>query len=81
MLRPLSRKALTQIDDKTWSVCCRHVRDREAEKWKSDIAVEQEIEKIVIQIDTDSRMKKAMLLRRRRQKTQPGRRVRLWTQP
>ena len=53
-VKTLIQEGIDRIDAKTWSDCCRHVRDREAEKWKSDIAVEQEIERIVKQIDSDS---------------------------
>ena len=53
-VKTLIQEGIGRIDDNTWSDCCRHVRDRETEYWKADIAVEQEIEKIVIQIDSDS---------------------------
>ena len=35
----------------TWSDCCRHVQAKESEYW--DIAVEDEIEQIIIQSNTD----------------------------
>ena len=38
-LKTLSQEGIERIDAKTWSDCCRHVRDKEAEYWKSDIAV------------------------------------------
>ena len=53
-MKTLIQEGINRIDANPWSYCCRHVRDREAEYWKADIAVEQEIEKIVIQIDSDS---------------------------
>ena len=53
-VKTLIQEGIGRIDANTWSDCCRHVRDRDTEYWKADIAVEQEIEKIVIQIDSDS---------------------------
>ena len=50
-VKTLIQEGIGRIDAKTWCDCCRHVRDRETEYLKADIAVEQ---KIVIQIDSDS---------------------------
>ena len=38
----------------TRSDCCCHLQAMESEYWKTDIAIEDEIEQIIIQIDPDS---------------------------
>ena len=53
-LKALIQEAIDMIDAKTWTDRCRHVLDNEAKYWKSDIAVEQVIERIIIQIGSDS---------------------------
>ena len=45
---------IQRIDAQTWSDCCCHVQAKESEYWKTDIAVEDEIEQIIIQIDPDT---------------------------
>ena len=45
---------LSRIDAQTWRDCCCHVQAKESEYWKTDIAVEDEIEQIIIQIDPDT---------------------------
>ena len=53
-VKQLLQEGIDRIDAQTWSDCCRHVQDKESEYWKADIAVEDEIEWIMIQIDPDS---------------------------
>ena len=43
-----------RIDAKVLTDCCRNVRVKVIEYWKADIAVEQEVENIVVQIGPDS---------------------------
>ena len=53
-VKKLIQEGIDRIDAKTWSDCCRHVQDKESEYWKADIAVEDEIERIMVQIGPDS---------------------------
>ena len=52
----------------TWSDCCCQVQAKENEYWKTDIAVEDEIEQIIIQIGP-AQTRKAMLSRIQRRYT------------
>ena len=55
----LTHDAIARVTADDWMKCCRHVVGIEEKYWKSDIAIEEEIEKIVIQVtssdeDTDT---------------------------
>ena len=55
----LTHDAIARVTADDWMKCCRHVVGIEEKYWKSDIAIEEELEKIVIQVtssdeDTDT---------------------------
>ena len=53
-IKALIEEGIGSIGEKEWSACCTHVEKAEQDYWKSDIAVEAEIERIVIHVDSDS---------------------------
>ena len=55
----LTRDAIAAVTEDDWASSCRHVEEVERKYWDADIAVEAEMEKIVIQVtssdeDTDT---------------------------
>lgn len=50
-VKVLIEEAFSQITAEKWSNCCAHVQSVEKAYWANDIAVEDELEKIVIYID------------------------------
>ena len=55
----LTHDAIAAVTDDDWASSCRHVEEVERKYWDADIAVEAEMEKIVIQVtssneDTDT---------------------------
>ena len=42
------------IGEREWSACCKHIREIEQEYWKRDIAVEEEIDRAIIFVDSVS---------------------------
>ena len=53
-IKVLIKEGTGRIGEKEWSAYCTHVEKAEQDYWKSDIAVEAEIERIVIHVDSDS---------------------------
>ena len=51
-IKLLIEEAFHQISSEKWFNCCANVESIEAQYWSSDIAVENEIEKIVIYVDS-----------------------------
>ena len=55
----LTQDAIVAVTEDDWASSCRHVEEVERKYWDADIAVEEEMEKIVIQVtssdeDTDT---------------------------
>ena len=50
-VKVLIDEAFNQVSSDKWSNCCSHVKTVEEKYWSTDIAVENEIEKIVIYVD------------------------------
>ena len=55
----LTHDAIAAVTEDDWASSCRHVEEVERKNWDADIAVEAEMEKIVIQVtssdeDTDT---------------------------
>ena len=55
----LTHDAIAAVTEDDWVSSCRHVEEVERKYWDADIAVEEEIEKIIIQVtssheDTDT---------------------------
>ena len=59
VIRQLTHDAIAAVTEDEWVSSCRHVEELERKYWDTDIAVEEEMEKIVIQVtssdeDTDT---------------------------
>ena len=50
----LTQEGIESIGEKEWSACCKHVMDIEQEFWRRDIAVEEEVDRVIIYVDSDS---------------------------
>ena len=50
----LTQEGIESIGEKEWSACCKHVMDIEQEFWRRDIAVEEELDRVIIYVDPDS---------------------------
>ena len=50
----LKQKGIESISEKEWSACCKHVMDIEHEFWRRDIAVEEEVDRVIIYVDSNS---------------------------
>ena len=53
-VRCLVEEAFNQVSAQKWYNCCSHVKTIEQKYWSTDIAVENETEKIVIHIDSST---------------------------
>ncbi|XP_060564213.1 uncharacterized protein LOC132723503 [Ruditapes philippinarum] len=49
----LTQNAIDNITTEEWKSCCRHVEQVEARFWRSDIALEEAIERIIIHVSDD----------------------------
>ena len=52
-LEQLIDEAFEQVTAEKWANCCAHVESVEKKYWQNDIAVEKEIERIVIDVNSD----------------------------
>ena len=52
-LKQLIDEAFEQVTTEKWANCCAHVESVEKKYWHNDIAVEKEIERIVIEVNSD----------------------------
>ena len=52
-VKELIEAGFDQITDSKWNNCCEHVERVEKNYWDNDIAVEDEVEKIIIEVDGD----------------------------
>ena len=50
----LAQESIESIDEKEWSSCSKLVMDIEQELWRRDIAVEEEVDRVTIYVDSDS---------------------------
>ena len=50
----LTQEGIESIGEKEWSACCKHVMDIEQEFWRRGIAVEEELDRVIIYVDPDS---------------------------
>ena len=50
----LIEEAIENIGEREWSVCYKHIREIEQEYWKREITVEEEIDRVIIFVDSDS---------------------------
>ena len=53
-VKELIEEGIARIGEPEWENCCAHVIQTEREYWKSEIAVEKEVERIIIHIGSDS---------------------------
>ena len=47
-------EGIENVGEREWSACCKHVREIEQEYWKRDVAEEEEIDLVIIFVDSDS---------------------------
>ena len=47
-------EGIENIDEREWSACCKHIREMEQECRKRDVAEEEEIDRVIIFVDSDS---------------------------
>ena len=53
-LKRLTQEGIDCIGEKEWSTCCKHVMDIEQEFWRRYIAMEEEVDRVIIYVDPDS---------------------------
>ena len=50
----LIEEGIENIGEREWSACCKHGREIEQEYWKRDIEVEEDVDRVIVFVDSDS---------------------------
>ena len=54
IVETLIYEGIENIDERDWSACCKHVREIKQECRKRDVAQEEETDRVIISVDSDS---------------------------